>query len=66
MQFQINNFFNLGELANAVRQYPEIKFGLYHSLYEWYNPLWLQDKGNNFTTNYFVHGKILPEMRELV
>ncbi|XP_059468911.1 alpha-L-fucosidase isoform X2 [Neocloeon triangulifer] len=56
----------IGDLASAVRQYPEMKFGLYHSLYEWFNPLWLEDKKNDFQTNNFVHGKIIPEMHELI
>lgn len=55
-----------GELAGAVRSYTNITFGLYHSLYEWFNPLWLADKQSNFTTRTFVDHKIIPEMRELV
>ena len=44
-----------GELADAVRSgYPNLHFGLYHSQYEWFHPLYLQDKANNFTTNDFV------------
>ena len=43
-----------------------MKFGLYHSLYEWFNPLWLSDKENNFTTSDFVNFKILPELHELI
>ncbi|CAB3384159.1 Hypothetical predicted protein [Cloeon dipterum] len=56
----------VGELADSVRQYTDMRFGLYHSLYEWFNPLWLQDKENNLTTQEFALGKILPEMKELV
>jgi alpha-L-fucosidase len=33
----------MAELSTAVRK-REIKFGFYYSLYEWYNPLWLQDR----------------------
>lgn len=43
----------LGDLAAAIRNRTDIRFGLYHSLYEWYNPLYLMDKQNNFTTQYF-------------
>ena len=31
----------IGELAAAVRKKADIKFGVYHSLFEWYNPLYL-------------------------
>lgn len=55
----------VGELAEAVRKVG-IRFGLYHSLYEWYNPLYLRDKKNNFRTDDFVKSKIRPEMEELV
>ncbi len=34
----------LGELAAATRE-RGMKFGLYYSLYEWFNPLWLEDRG---------------------
>ncbi|KZC12089.1 Alpha-L-fucosidase [Dufourea novaeangliae] len=56
----------IGELAMAIRSTTDLKFGLYHSLYEWYNPLYLHDKSNNFTTDIFVKQKIIPEMHELV
>ena len=56
----------VGELAESVRANTSLKFGLYHSLYEWFNPMWMSDKENNQTTNEFVQYKILPEMYELV
>ncbi|OAD52751.1 Alpha-L-fucosidase, partial [Eufriesea mexicana] len=56
----------IGELAIAIRDLTSLKFGLYHSLYEWYNPLYLYDKRNNFTTQIFVKQKIIPELHELI
>ncbi len=43
-----------GELAAAIRKKPDIHFGLYHSLFEWFNPLYVQDEKNKFTTRYFA------------
>ena len=43
-----------GELAAAIRSKTDIHFGLYHSLFEWFHPLYLQDQKHNFSTDYFV------------
>lgn len=56
----------IGELAEAVRNKTDIKFGLYHSLYEWFNPLYLEDKKNNFNTTDFITKKTIPELYELI
>uniref|UniRef100_V5HEY6 Putative alpha-L-fucosidase n=1 Tax=Ixodes ricinus TaxID=34613 RepID=V5HEY6_IXORI len=57
----------VGDLAAAIRKKGEkLRFGLYHSLYEWYNPLYLADKAAKWTTNDFVKGKTMPELREVV
>mmetsp|Transcript_11606 Transcript_11606/g.22143 ORF Transcript_11606/g.22143 Transcript_11606/m.22143 type:complete len:474 (-) Transcript_11606:987-2408(-) len=62
----------LGELAHAVRQTTSpmtnqtLHFGVYHSLFEWFNPLYLQDKANNFTTSLFVDSKSMAELYDLV
>eukprot|EP00092_Neocalanus_flemingeri_P026849 GFUD01029105.1.p1 GENE.GFUD01029105.1~~GFUD01029105.1.p1 ORF type:complete len:519 (+),score=132.75 GFUD01029105.1:145-1557(+) len=56
----------VGELAEAFRAENKVVFGLYHSLFEWYHPLYLQDKANNYTTKYFVEEKMGPELMELV
>ncbi|XP_001603580.1 alpha-L-fucosidase-like [Nasonia vitripennis] len=56
----------VGELADAIRKNTNLKFGLYHSLFEFFNPLWLNDDKNNFTTKEFVHKKTMPELRELI
>jgi hypothetical protein len=44
----------VSELANAIRQKTNIKFGLYHCLYEWFNPLYINDMRKDFTTNDFA------------
>ena len=43
----------LGDLANAIRARTDLVFGLYHSMYEWFHPLYLEDKKNGFKTQYF-------------
>ncbi|XP_068227948.1 tissue alpha-L-fucosidase-like [Palaemon carinicauda] len=57
----------LGDLANAVRtNAPDIHLGVYHSLFEWYNPLYLQDKSRGFQSNDFIKRKTYPELINLV
>lgn len=62
----------LGELASALKASlsphtgRKLKFGVYHSLYEWFNPLYNQDRKNNFKTDYFVTLKTMPELYDLV
>ena len=72
----------VGEMAEAIRARGGVRFGLYHSLFEWYHPLYLQDKvwigvkldlskeisyqANNRTTRDFVLQKMGPELRELI
>ncbi|XP_011501393.1 PREDICTED: alpha-L-fucosidase-like [Ceratosolen solmsi marchali] len=56
----------IGELSTAIKKHTNLKFGLYHSLFEWFNPLYLQDKKNNFSTDFFVTNKIIPEMKEMI
>jgi len=49
----------LGELAEAVRA-RGLKFGLYYSLYEWFNPLWLTDRRR------FVETHLFPQFKDVV
>ncbi|XP_076453793.1 alpha-L-fucosidase-like [Babylonia areolata] len=56
----------VGELSSAIRRNTSIRYGMYHSMFEWFNPLYLRDKANNFSTYDFVTSKTLPELYELV
>ncbi|XP_037527289.1 tissue alpha-L-fucosidase [Rhipicephalus sanguineus] len=56
----------VGDLASAVRRKQGMRFGVYHSLSEWFHPLYLADKESNFTRAIFPHAKTFPELRELV
>ncbi|KAJ6655628.1 hypothetical protein lerEdw1_004980 [Lerista edwardsae] len=55
----------VGDLGKALKQ-RRIHYGLYHSLYEWFHPLYLADKKNVFKTQDFVLEKTMPELYELV
>lgn len=55
----------VGALAPAVRK-RNITFGCYHSLFEWYHPLYLADKNSNWKTNAYVTDVLMPELHELV
>ncbi|HVM89944.1 MAG TPA: alpha-L-fucosidase [Puia sp.] len=49
----------LGELFNAIRK-TSVHAGMYYSLYEWYNPLWLHDKPR------YVTEHMWPQMKYLI
>jgi len=48
-----------GDLVKAVRA-KGLKMGFYYSLYEWFNPLYLEDVGR------YVDTHMLPQMKDLV
>ncbi|XP_055911229.1 putative alpha-L-fucosidase [Eupeodes corollae] len=56
----------IGELSTAIREKTSIRFGLYYSLFEWFNRLYVEDKLHIFLENKYVQDKVLPELRELV
>uniref|UniRef100_A0A4W2HBQ2 Alpha-L-fucosidase n=1 Tax=Bos indicus x Bos taurus TaxID=30522 RepID=A0A4W2HBQ2_BOBOX len=56
---------NSKDLGTAIRK-RNIRYGLYHSLLEWFHPLYLRDKKNGFKTQYFVNAKTMPELYDLV
>jgi alpha-L-fucosidase len=49
----------LGDLTTAVRA-KGLKSGIYYSLYEWYNPLWLTDKPR------YVAEHMTPQFKDVV
>jgi alpha-L-fucosidase len=49
----------IGDLAKEIRK-TDLKLGLYYSLFEWYNPLWLKDKKR------YVDEHYLPQIKDLV
>ena len=49
----------LGDLFKAVRK-TSVRAGMYYSLYEWFNPLWLNDKPA------YVQNHMWPQMKELI
>jgi alpha-L-fucosidase len=49
----------LGDLTNAVRA-KGLKMGIYYSLYEWYNPLYLADKKR------YVAEHMMPQFKDVV
>ena len=53
-----------GEISAAVKA-AGLHSGLYHSLFEWYNPLYLADKASGFNTTTFVP-KAMGELVDLV
>jgi alpha-L-fucosidase len=49
----------LGDLGDAVRR-KGLRMGVYYSLYEWYNPLWLSDKPR------YIKEHMTPQFKDLV
>jgi len=56
----------VGDLAKAVKAKGNIHFGLYHSMMDWFHPLYLQDKASGWKSNKFPMVKALPELIEIV
>eukprot|EP00914_Ancora_sagittata_P017183 GHVO01033950.1.p1 GENE.GHVO01033950.1~~GHVO01033950.1.p1 ORF type:complete len:113 (-),score=4.41 GHVO01033950.1:87-425(-) len=56
----------LGDLANAIRNRTDLRFGVYHSLLEWFHPLYVEDRANKYNTTRFVDEKTMPELYDLV
>ncbi|KAM9003234.1 plasma alpha-L-fucosidase [Sarcophilus harrisii] len=54
------------EIEVAIRSKTKLHFGLYYSLFEWFNPLFLEDQANFFQTRYYPPSKSLPDLYDLV
>ncbi|EFA80507.1 hypothetical protein PPL_07343 [Heterostelium album PN500] len=57
----------VGDLTAAVK-YAGLHMGLYHSLFEWFNPTYLQDKstGNPPTQKEYVSEVLFPQLVDIV
>ena len=49
----------LGDLGGAVRD-AGLKMGFYYSLYEWFNPLWIEDRGR------YINEHMIPQFKDVV
>jgi len=56
----------MAELSTAIRSKTDIRFCLYHSLFEWFNPIYLKDKSNGFATHDYPKSVLLPELYDMV
>nr|XP_050040707.1 tissue alpha-L-fucosidase-like [Dermacentor andersoni] len=56
----------VGDLADAVRRREGMRFGVYHSMMDWYHPLYLADKASGFESALFPPAKAIPELVEIV
>jgi len=56
---------NVALVTNAVRK-AGLRMGLYHSLFEWFNPLYLQDKANGGKTTIYVNYTLWPQLMDIV
>ena len=54
----------VGELSASVRK-AGLRMGLYHSIFEWFHPLYLADKANAYATSRYVDEVYLPQAKEI-
>lgn len=54
----------VGELTASVKA-AGLHMGLYLSMFEWYHPLFLQDRANGFNTSTYVDQVYLPQAKEI-
>lgn len=56
----------LGELVSSVRKNTNLRIGVYYSLFEFFNDLYLSDKESNFTQSKYIEAKMLAQLQDLV
>ncbi|XP_055630195.1 putative alpha-L-fucosidase isoform X2 [Toxorhynchites rutilus septentrionalis] len=56
----------IGELSTAIRKNTKLTFGLYYSLFEWFNRLYNDDKLHAFLKSDYVDTKVWPELKEMI
>ena len=54
----------LGNLSTSIKA-AGIHLGLYHSLREWFHPLYVQDNQDNCSTTNFVDQILMPTLKEM-
>lgn len=53
------------ELSEAVRT-KSMKFGIYYSLFEWFNRMYMSDQLHGFLRQTYVNNKVWPELFEII
>jgi alpha-L-fucosidase len=56
---------NVALVTNAVRK-AGLRMGLYHSLFEWFNPLYLADRASGGNTTVYVNTTLWPQLKDIV
>jgi alpha-L-fucosidase len=56
----------VGDLAKSIRNKTDIHFGLYFSQFEFFHPLYLEDKAGHFATQKYPQMVSIPQMHEIV
>lgn len=56
----------IGELSASVKNRTSLKLGLYYSLLEWFDRLYIDDKHEHFQTQDYVKLKTTPQIKELI
>lgn len=55
-----------GKSNHSFCTHRSLRVGLYHSMFEWFHPLYILDKQSGYKTQNFVAMKTLPELIDLV
>lgn len=53
-------------IAETVHNYTNLTFGVYFSTFDWFHPLYMEDKANNGKTQNYVNEVMWPQFKDLV